>query len=143
MLPHFLLYLSRYKLQCLLTTPETSAVSHHSTLSQHFRAKSHAYQICQPANGRADEQRENHIKRPWFQPKDYSFNIGIQQKTHLQDFSSKHQESPQQYQEGPVPSLHIKTDSQSVSGGVIWSPTAKGVGLSVPVQKGVTTSLDP
>ena len=49
---------------------------------------------------------------------------------------------PQQYQEEPVCSLHIKTDSQSVSGGVIWSPTAKGVGLSVPVQKGVTRSLD-
>jgi len=107
-------------------------------LTQHIRANSHAYQTCQPTNGRADEQRENHIKRPWFQPKDYSFNIGIQQKTHLQDYSSKHQESPQQYQEGPVRSLHVKTDSQSVSGGVIWSVTAKGVGLSVTVQKGVT-----
>ena len=42
-------------------------------LTQHFRANSHAYQTCQPTNGRADEQRENHIKRPWFQPKDYSF----------------------------------------------------------------------
>jgi len=57
-------------------------------LTQHIRANSHAYQICQPANGRADEQRENHIKRPWFRPEDYSFNIGIQQKTHLQDYSS-------------------------------------------------------
>jgi len=38
-------------------------------LTQHIRANSHAYQIYQPANGRADEQRENHMKRPWFQPK--------------------------------------------------------------------------
>ena len=68
----------------------------------------------------------------------YSFNIGIQQKTHLQEYSRK----PQQYQEGPVRSLHNKTDSQSVSRGVIWSLTAKGVGLSVTVPKGVTTSLD-
>jgi len=39
--------------------------------SQHFRANSHAYQTCQPTDGRADEQRETHIKRQWFQPKDY------------------------------------------------------------------------
>jgi len=49
---------------------------------------------------------------------------------------------PQQYQEGPIRSLHIKTDSQSVTGGVIWSLTAKGVGLSVTVQEGVITSSD-
>jgi len=41
-------------------------------LTQHIRTNSHAYQICQSANGRADEQREIHIKRPWFQPKYYS-----------------------------------------------------------------------
>jgi len=75
-------------------------------------------------------------------PKVYSFNFGIQQKTHLQEYSSKHQESPQQNQEGPVRSLHIKTDSHSVSGGVIWSLTAEGVGLSLTVQKGVITSSD-
>jgi len=49
---------------------------------------------------------------------------------------------PQKHQEGPVRSLVIKTDSQSLTGGVIWSMTAKGVGLSETVQKGVTTSLD-
>ena len=43
---------------------------------------------------------------------------------------------------GPGTPPLIKTDSQSVSGGVIWSLTAKGVGLSVTVQKGVTTSFD-
>jgi len=74
MLPHSLLSFSRYELQCLLTSPETSAVSHHSTLSQHFRANRHAYQTCQPTNGRANEQRETHIKRQWFQPKSV-FNI--------------------------------------------------------------------
>ena len=105
-------------------------------LSQHIDANSHAYQICQPANGRTDEQRENHIKGPWFQPKDYSFNIGIQQKTHLQEYSSRHQESPQQYQDGQVRSLHIKLDSQSVSGvtssdGIITTPSA-GTWFAVP-----------
>ena len=37
-------------------------------LTQHFRANNHAYQTYQPTNGRADEQRENHIKGPRFQP---------------------------------------------------------------------------
>jgi len=90
----------------------------------------------------ADEQRENHIKRPWFQPKD-SF---IQHRHSAEDTSTRlfkqASRKPQQYQEGPARSLHIKTDSQSVSGGVIWSVTAKGVGLSETVQKGATTSLD-
>ena len=65
--------------------------------------------------------------------------------------TSKHQErlqhqdsdqSPATMPRGPGTPLLIKTDSQSVSGGVIWSLTAKGVGLSVTVPKGVTTSLD-
>ena len=106
-------------------------------LTRHICANSHAYQICQPANGRADEERENHIKRPWFQPKDYSLNIGIQQKTHLQEYSSRHQESPPQFQEGPVRSLHIKTDSQSVPEGVTSSDSiitrpSVGPGFAVP-----------
>ena len=69
MLPHSLLSFCRYELQFLLRTPEKSVFSHQSTLSQHFRANSHAYRTCQPTNERADEQRENHIKRPWFRPK--------------------------------------------------------------------------
>ena len=78
-------------------------------------------------------------------PEIHSFNQHRhRQKTHPQDDSSKQaSRKPQQYQEWPVRSLHIKTDSQSVSRGVIWSLTAKGVGLSVTVQKGVRHRLTP
>jgi len=81
-------------------------------LTQHFRANSHAYQTCQPTNGTADEQLQNHIKRPRFQPKDYSLNIDIQQKTHLQEYSSKHQESRSNIKKGQyVPYISRRTAS--------------------------------
>ena len=88
--------------------------------------------------------KKNHIKRPWFQPKNQSFiqSTSAPVEEHLQEYSSKQaSRKPQQKQEGPVRSLHIKTDSQSVSGGVIGSLTAKGVGLSVTAQKGVRRRL--
>ena len=71
-----------------------------------------------------------------------------QRISHSSAFSKKARQQDsikkaQQYQEGPVRSLHIETDSQSVTEGVIWSVTAKGVGLSVTVQKGVRRRLTP
>ena len=108
-------------------------------LNKHIYATSHTYQTCQLTNGGQVEHARILYIRPHFQPEN-SFNIGIQQKTHLQQYSSRPQESPQQYQEESVRSLHIKTDSQSVSEGVIRRRPRKGVGLSVTVQKGVTSS---
>ena len=68
----------------------------------------------------------------------YSFNIGIQQKTHLQEYSSKHQESRSNIKKGQyVPYTARRTVSPYPE-----ELTAKGVGLSVTVPKGVTTSLD-
>jgi len=63
---------------------------------------------------------ENSIYKTTFPTRD-SFNIGIQQKAHLQESFNPTSRKPavisrkteqQQYQEGPVCSLHIKTDSQ-------------------------------
>ena len=88
----------------------------------------------------------NHIKRPWFQPESQSF---------IQSTSASAEDAPTRiFKQASIKkaatisrrastSLHIKTDSQSVSGGVIWSLTAKGVGLSVTVQKGVRRRLTP
>ena len=53
---------------CLCSQLHTKHTFPSRHLSQHTRANSHAYQICQLANGRAGEQQEIHIKRPWFQP---------------------------------------------------------------------------
>ena len=95
-------------------------------LTQHFRANSHAYQTYQPTNGRADE-RENHIKRPRFQPERQYFDIDIQRRLNYKNHSRKTAASrqwstpdcPATIPRGPGTPPLIKTDSQSVSGGVI------------------------
>ena len=78
----------------ILLSLQTSVSAHNSrnkrrfpsqNLSQHICANSHAYKFCQQANGRTDEQRENHIKRPWFQPEE-SF---IQHRHPAEDTSTR------------------------------------------------------
>ena len=67
-------------------------------LTQHFGANSHAYQTYQPTNGRADEQRENHIKRPRFQPErqptSQSFSLPYLVQGHLGPSLSHYQPRP-------------------------------------------------
>jgi len=78
--------------------------------------------------------------RPRFQPEIHSTSESSRRHIY-KNHSSRHQESQQQYQEEPVRSLHIKTEDSSVSGVNCRRPQ-KGVGLSVTVQEGVTTSSD-
>ena len=73
-----------------------------------------------------------------------SFNIGTQQETFTRT-NYQHQDSERatstNIKKGQT-FQHIKTDRQSVPEGVICRRPRKGVGLSLTVQKGVTTSLD-
>jgi len=120
-------------------------------LNKRIYATSHAYQICQLANGRAGEQREIHIKRPWFQPEIHSTSASSRRHIHKNN-SSRHQESQQQSQERlasikikgqlvasrrAVSPQHIKTDSQFRIRRSKLSATTRTSNLSLTVQEGV------
>ena len=111
-------------------------------LNKHIYATSHAYQTCQLTNGKTVEQREFCIK-------DHGFTLRfIQHRKPAEDTSTrvirvnikKDWTASSNIKKGQsVPNTSRRTAS-SVLEGVICQRQQKGVGLSVPVQEGVTSS---